>query len=318
MLDLNELLVFAGVADRLSFSEAAQALGLPASSVSRKVAALERRLGVALLHRTTRHVRLTAAGASYHEHCRAVLAAAEAAEAAVAPHRDGLQGELRVNASTSFGQGVLAPLVAEFAAMHPRLRLHVALGNAHVAPVGSGYDLVIRVGPLADSTLWARRLARSPLVVVASPALLARQGEPDSLAAVARLPCLVFGGPEERRWHCGQPGEPALPVSVAFASDDMDVLRQAAVAGLGFALLPRFVAGRDVAAGALRVLGLSAGLSPAEVSAVYPGHHIPGPGARALAAFLQGRLAGLPDWIAERPFPDGGGHEGWEGKGPGQ
>ena len=301
MLDLNELLVFAKVADCLNFSEAARVLGLPASSVSRKVAALERRLEVALLHRTTRHVRLTSAGADYHRHCLGVLAAAEAAEAALVPHRDGLQGDLRVNASTSFGQGVLAPLAAEFAAMHPRLRMHVSLDNAHVAPVGRGYDLVIRVGPLSDSSLRARRLARSPLSVVASPACLARYGEPDCLEAVARLPCLAFGGPGEARWHCGQPGDPPLPVSVVFATDDMDTLRQAALAGLGFALLPRFVAGRDIEAGGLRILGLSAGLVPVEVNAVYPGHRVPGPGARALTDFLQRRMAVLPHWIAEPP-----------------
>ena len=230
-----------------------------------------------------------------------MLAAAEAAEAALVPHRDGLQGDLRVNASTSFGQGVLAPLAAEFAAMHPRLRMHVSLDNARVAPVGRGYDLVIRIGPLSDSSLRARRLARAPLAVVASPACLARHGEPDCLEAVARLPCLAFGDPGEARWHCGQPDDPPLPVSVVFTADDMDTLRQAALAGLGFALLPRFVAGRDIEAGSLRILGFSASLVPVEVNAVYPGHRLPGPGTRALTTFLQRRMAVLPHWIAEPP-----------------
>lgn len=196
---------------------------------------------------------------------------------------------------------MLAPLAAEFVAAHPGLRLHLAIGNRHVAPVGDGYDLVVRVGPLADSSLRARRLARSSLVVVASPDCLARHSEPDCLEAVARLPCLAFGDPGEARWHCGRPGEPALPVQAAFAADDMDVLRQAALAGLGFALLPRFVAGREIEAGSLRVLALSADLVPVEVHAVYPGHRIPGPGARALADFLQRRMARLPHWIGEPP-----------------
>ncbi len=157
----------------------------------------------------------------------------------------------------------------------------------------------MRVGPLADSSLRARRLALSPLAIVASPACLARYGEPNCLEAVAGLPCLAFGGPGERRWHCGQPGDPPLPVRSVFVADDMDVLRQAALAGLGFALLPRFVAGREIEAGSLRALALSADLAPVEVHAVYPGHRIPGPGARALADFLQRRMAVLPHWIGK-------------------
>ncbi len=298
MSDLNELLIFAKVADRLSFAHAARVLGLPASTVSRKVAALERRLGVALLHRTTRSVRLTEAGGSYHQHCLTVLAAIAAAEAALIPHREGLQGELSVNASVSFGQGVLASLAAEFANAHPALRVNVTLGNARVAPVGDGYDLVIRTGPLTDSSLRARLLARSPMTVVASPACLARHGEPISLDAVAQLPCLMFGDPGEARWHCGPPGEAPLGVQPVFVADDLDVLRQVALSGIGFALLPRFVASRAIEAGTLRVLAFSDDLTPVDVHAVYPGHAIPSPAARALADHLQRGMVRSPHWIS--------------------
>jgi len=298
-MDLNELLVFAKVADRLSFVQAARVLGLPASTVSRKVAALEQRLGVALLYRTTRHVRLTEAGASYHQHCNGVIAAAEEAEAALMAHRDGLRGALRVNASVSFGQRVLAPVAGAFAAAHPAIRLQVMLGNAQVTPVADGYDLVIRLGALADSSLRARRIARAPLAVVASPDCLARHGEPDSLAAAARLPCLVFGAPKEARWRCGTPGEPPLDVNAVFTTDDMETLREVALAGIGFALLPRFVAGREIENGLLHVLRVSSELTPVEVHAVYPGHRIPTQGARGLAHFLQQRIAHLPHWIGE-------------------
>jgi len=296
MSDLNELLIFAKVADRLSFAHAARVLGLPASTVSRKVAALERRLGVALLHRTTRSVRLTDAGSSYHQHCLTVLAAIAAAEAALIPHREGLQGELSVNASVSFGQGVLASLAAEFANAHPALRVNVTLGNARVAPVEDGYDLVIRTGPLSDSSLRARLLARSPMTVVASPACLARHGEPISLEAVSQLPCLVFGDAGEARWHCG-PGEAPLGVQPVFVADDLDVLRQVALSEIGFALLPRFVASREIEAGTLRVLAFSADLTPVDVHAVYPGHAIPSPAARALADHLHRGMVRSPHWI---------------------
>ncbi len=143
MLDLNELVVFARVADSLSFGKAARALGLPASTVSRKIDSLERRLGVALLYRNTRQVRLTEAGTNYHQHCLAVIAAADEAEAAISPHREDLRGELRINASVTFGQGVLAPIAAEFAVRHPHLCLRIALCNNQVAPVGDGFELVI-------------------------------------------------------------------------------------------------------------------------------------------------------------------------------
>jgi len=299
MLDLNELVVFAKVADRLSFTQAARTLGLPASTVSRKIAALEQRLGVALFHRTTRHVRLTEAGANYHQHCLVVIAAAEEADAAIMLHRDGLRGRLRVNASIAFGQRVLAPLARAFAAAHPTLRMQVTLSNAHVTPVADGYDLVIRLGPLADSTLRARRIARAPLVVVATPGCLARHDDPDSLAAIARLPCLVFGSPTETRWHCGQPDDPPLDVSAVFVTDDMETLREVALTGVGFALLPEFMAGEEIERGRLRIVRVSEELVPDEIFAVYPGHRIASQSARKLVRFLQQRIAQLPHWIDE-------------------
>jgi len=158
---------------------------------------------------------------------------------------------------------------------------------------------VIRVGPLADSSLRARRIARAPLVVVASPECLARHGEPDVLAAVARLPCLAYGAPGTSRWHCARPDEPLLDVNTVFAADDMETLREVALAGIGFALLPRFVAGRDIESGTLRVLRLSRDLDPGEVHAVFPGHRLLSRGARSLAQFLQQRIARLPHWIGE-------------------
>ena len=122
-------------------------------------------------------------------------------------------------------------------------------------------------------------------------------GEPISLEAVAQLPCLVFGSPGEARWHCGPPGEPPLGVQPVFVADDLDVLRQVALSGIGFALLPRFVVCREIEAGSLRVLAFSADLTPVDVHAVYPGHAIPSPAARALADHLQRGMTGSPHWI---------------------
>lgn len=298
MRDLNEIQVFVAVADRSSFDGAARSLGLSSSTVSRRIARLERRLGVALLQRTTRSVRLTSAGRTYRQHCTGVLAAAAQADDALAPHREDLRGDLCVNAPLLFGQLILAPVAAGFAAAHPGLRLHVELTNARVDPVETGCDLVVRTGELPDSSLRARLLARAPFVVVASPSVLAAHGEPGDLGSLAGKPCIVFGGARERRWRFPSPAPEAVAVGAAFTSNDLEVVRAAALGGVGFAVLPRFAVADAVSDGRLAAVALGAELPPTSLHAVFPGHPIPNAGARALADLLGRHLAASPEWIA--------------------
>ena len=296
MRDLNEIPVFLSVADLLNFDRAAHALGLSPATVSRRVTQLERRLGVALLHRTTRSVRLTSAGETYVQHCQAVLAAADQADEALAPHRNELRGDLCVNAPVLFGQRVLAAIAARFAAAHPGLRLHVELTNTHVAPVETGCDLVIRTGDLPDSSLRARLLARASFVAVATPDVIAAHGDPRDLKGLAGKPCIVFGGAKERRWRF--PSAPPDPVAVttAFTSNDLEVTRQAALSGIGFAILPRFSIADAIEDGRLRVASLSSLLQPSKLHAIFPGHPIPQAGAHAFANEVASQLKGKADW----------------------
>lgn len=297
MRDLNEIQIFVAVADHSSFDAAARSLGLSSSTVSRRIARLERRLGVALLQRTTRSVCLTSAGRTYRQHCAGVLTAAAQADDALAAHRDDLRGDLFVNAPLLFGQLVLAPVVAGFAAAHPGLRLHVELTNAHVDPVETGCDIVIRTGALQDSTLRARFLAEAPSVVVASPSVLAAHGEPEGFGSLADKPCLVFGGVHERRWRFPSPTPEAVAVGAAFTSNDLEVIRSAALGGVGFALLPRFAVADAIEDGRLAVVALSSKLPRTKLHAIFPGHPIPNAGARALADLLGRHLSASPEWI---------------------
>ena len=298
MRDLNEILVFISVADRLSFDGAARELGLSASTVSRRIAQLERRLGVALLQRTTRNVRLTDAGATYRARCGAVMDAAAQADDALTAHRDDLHGTLRINAPLLFGQRVLAPLAAEFAVAHPGLRLHVGLTNTFVDPIKTGCDIVIRTGALPDSGLRARLLAKATTVIVASPNLLAAPGQPATLEELSCQPCIVFGEAGERRWRTAGLPPNGLRVAARFTSDDLEVVREAALGGVGFALLPRFAVTDLVDRGLLQVVALSAALEPTHLHTVFPAHPIPTPAAQALANHLRRRLAATPNWIA--------------------
>ena len=296
MQDLNDLAILARLADRLSF-DAARELGLSASTVSRRIAAMERRLGIALVQRTTRSVRMTAAGTDYAAHCRGVLEAAARAESALQTYRDEIRGDIRLDAPVLFGRVVLSPIVAKFAVAHPLVRVNLTLNNARVDPVAENVDIVFRTGLLPSSGLRMRRLADAPTVVVASDSCLARHGTPRTLAELADLPCVCFDHCGDTRWRCGTLPEP-IAVKAAFVANDLEVLRDVAAAGLGFALLPRFLVEAALRDGQLRVVQLDGTFAPVPVSIVFPGHRIPNRGAQALADHVAAALARIPGWSA--------------------
>jgi DNA-binding transcriptional LysR family regulator len=295
MRDLNELEILDRIAARLSLDAAARDLGLSPSTVSRKLAALERRLGVALVHRTTRAVRLTAAGLAYAERCRDVCAAVDRAEAVVATYKESFSGELSVNAPHLFGRVVLAPILFAFAQRHPAVQIRLSLSNAYIDPVTDGVDILFRTGPLCDSGLRARKLADALMRIVASPACLLAHGEPTTLAEVAEKPCLVFGTVGSR-WKCG--AADGLAVKTAIAINDLELLREAAIAGLGFALLPAFLTAPALQSGQLRQVTVAEALGGNPVHAIFPGHDIPNQCARALSEAASKALARDAAWDA--------------------
>lgn len=298
MIDLNELQIFAHVVEANGFAAAGRKLGLPVSTVSRAVSRLERRLGAQLLHRTTRRLGLTDAGLIYHRHCERLLAEAAAAEAAISGFDLAPRGVLRISAPITFGRFLLAPAIGAFGRLHPEVRPVVVLTNRYTDLVEEGFDLAIRTGALADSNLGAKHLGDSPLVIAASPACLDRCGTPQDRHAFARMPCLVFGEQADAgRWAFVEEGEPVpAPVQAAVVANDMDLLRQAAVAGLGFAMLPSFLIAAELAAGTLGAVQGNWRLVRGEVNAVYPRHRVVSPKVRALIDFLRERLLDVPHW----------------------
>lgn len=176
--DLNDTLVFVKVVEQGSFIAAAKSLGLPKTTVSRKVQELEMRLGAQLLHRTTRRLGVTEAGGVYYEHCQRIAQELEEAESAVGQLQGGPRGWLRFTVPYSIGISWISPLLGEFHAQYPDLRLDMHMSNDPVELIGSDFDLALRAGNLPDSTLVARRLAGFRTQVFASPHYIERHGEP--------------------------------------------------------------------------------------------------------------------------------------------
>jgi len=237
---LNEMTTFVRVVGAGSLSAAARDLGLSPAMVSRTLSGLEARLGVRLLHRTTRRMHLTDEGAAYHEACVRILGEVDEANASVSAGRGVPRGTLKVALPASFGYRHIAPLVPRFAERYPELRLALDLSDRAVDLVEEGYDLAVRIEELKDSSLAARKLAPNRRVVCASPAYLARHGTPRTPDELAGHNCLVanwehdFSMTLEYRDPKGHRGE--VRVSGRYACDNWEVLREWAIAGLGIAL----------------------------------------------------------------------------------
>ncbi|MEO0035871.1 MAG: hypothetical protein RLZZ501_1894, partial [Pseudomonadota bacterium] len=252
---LAALTAFAAVAEAGSFAAAARRLGRSTSRLSRQVAELEAALGSRLLHRTTRALTLTEAGRSYHEQVARILAELDAADLSVGRLQAAPRGRLRVAAPMSFGVLHLAPALPAFLDRYPEIDLDMAMNDRFVDLVEEGFDLAVRIGRLADSSLVARRLAPLRRVLCASPAFLAAHGTPRTPDDLARLPCLGYSNllPQED-WSFADPvsGRPwPVRIKARLRVNNGDALRLAALAGVGLAPLPSFLVGPDLAAGTL-------------------------------------------------------------------
>lgn len=294
-MDLNAMTVFAKVAQCQSFTQAARALGLPKSTVSRRIADLERELGARLLQRTTRRLSLTDAGRTFERHCARIVAEVEDAERAVSELHRAPRGLLRVSAPLSFE--FLGGLVAEYLAEHPDVTIDLVCTDRVVDLVDEGFDLAIRAGKLADSSLVARRLGGVRRRLVASPDYLERRGKPRSPAALAEHDCLVFGGgPRTGSFRLErEPGREPLevPLRARFVVNDVGVLFEATLAGLGIALLPETRVAEALASGRL------AAVLPRWSSPEVPLHAVV-PSARHLAPKVKSFLAHLAARLGPR------------------
>ncbi len=250
---LDDMALFARLVEHGSFTRAAEAEGIPLATLSRRIAALERHVGLALLHRTTRRMRLTDAGRDYLEYCRRIAADAEAAAAAVAAKQTRPTGVLKVTAPPLMAEGLLAPAFVAFAQRYPEVHLDLFLTDRRVALFEEGFDAAVRLGALKDSALVTRRLCSVAHSLYASPAYLRAFGTPRRAADLARHRRLLFGTGTSLPWSRARRWRPP-PGPVPMLVNSFTLLKAVAAAGQGIALLPDFLCRAEVAAGALRAL----------------------------------------------------------------
>ena len=252
--DLEAMAIFARIVETRSITAAAIDLGLSAATVSKALARLELRLGSRLLNRTSRRFALTDAGTALAERAARLLADAEAAEDALLAQSAAPRGLIRLGAPMSFGISELAPILPEFLQQHGQVSIDLHLSDALVDVIGDGFDIVLRIGTLTDSSLLARRLAPVPGVVVAAPSYLNRRGRPAHPADLARHDCFGYAYLRTRdTWHFTSAAGEQVSVrpSGRLRVNNGDAVLPALIAGLGIAALPEFIARPCVADGRL-------------------------------------------------------------------
>jgi DNA-binding transcriptional LysR family regulator len=271
-IDLNDVSTFVSVADAQSFTAAAKQLGVPKSTVSRRVSHLEETLGVRLLHRTTRKLALTDAGVAYFAKAQEALAGLRDAATEISEIQGAPRGTLRVTAPVDVGVAVLARIVTGFVAKYPEVRVDASLTSRTVDLVSEGFDVAIRAGKLADSSLVARKMGELSLWLLASPAYLDRRGRPRTVEDLATHECLLFRSKNgTSRWGLtGPEGDVSVDVTGSIAGDDFLYLREIMVDGGGIGLFPWFVCGEEIATRkVVRVLPDFA-VRGSQLSLVYP------------------------------------------------
>jgi DNA-binding transcriptional LysR family regulator len=294
-MDLNEIVVFARVVQAGSFTAAAGALGMPKSTVSRKVSELEERLSARLLQRTTRKLSLTDVGRTYYEYCARIVGEIEEAERAVSSLQATPRGVLRVTAPIN--AAFLGPIVTDYLKRYPEVRLDLFCTGRTVDLVEERFDLGIRAGPLFDSTLIARSLGNVSWFLVATPAYLKKRGRPRSPEDLGQHDCLFFDpGPSSRALRL-ESGDRSVQVVLSPRAwvTDMDVLHAVVTAGLGIGLLPAFRCVQELRDRRLeRVLrDWSAPSTPVHV--VYPSTHHVSPKVKTFVEHLQQSMT-PPRW----------------------
>lgn len=271
-VDLNDVVVLVRVVETGSFSAAARRLGVPKSTVSRRISRLEKELGVRLLQRTTRKLNLTDAGKLYYQRCSKVLTDLDEVQRTIGNMQSEPRGTLRLSAPNDMAQPFVAGLIADYCARYPDVRVVVEISTRFVDLVAEGFDLALRAGSLQDSSLVARRLSKFQARLYASPEYLARAGVPQSPEALRKHRCLLLGAERNAAvWQLSGPdGVSRVEVVGAVTSNDVLLLRGAAVAGMGIVNLPILTCADEEQSGRLvRVLPEYGG-TESGLYAVYP------------------------------------------------
>jgi len=287
--DLNDMMVFLAVVETGSFTLAAERLGIPKANVSRKVSKLEQQLGITLLERSTRSQHLTEVGKRYLVHCKRVHEELDLATASVSELLHSYKGDLKVGASVSTGQLIIRPALAKFMHQYPEMNVHLSLLNRRVDFIEEGFDVVIRIGQLEDSTLIAKKLGTVCRRLFVSPIYLAKYGKPKTVQQLIDHQLLIMNpinndfklnlvstSDESFTLHC----KPRLMV------DDFSILKQSLIDGLGIAVLPDYMCKGEVSAGKLVNILPNWGMSNVDVYALYPRNRAKIPKVKAFLNFV--------------------------------
>ncbi|VFR21351.1 transcriptional regulator, MerR family [plant metagenome] len=251
--EFEQITAFLAAVEHGGFTAAGQALGRDGSILSRRVTALEKRLGVRLMERTTRRLALTEAGEAFHQRMRGALQALQEIEQDTAAAAAGVRGTLRIALPATFGRMWVAPILPAFLAAYPDLVVETAFEDRYVDLVAESFDVAVRIGTLTDSRLVARRLAPSRRMLCASPAYLQAHGTPIRPADLAQHACLGFSRlASHPLWHL-RDGDKATAIRIAgpLVTDDAQSLVQAAVSGAGIAMVSDWLAGPELCSGRL-------------------------------------------------------------------
>jgi DNA-binding transcriptional LysR family regulator len=289
-----EMQTFSAVVDAGSFVKAAEVLGLSKAAMSRYVGDLETRLGVRLLHRTTRRLSLTEEGEVFYARSKELLAGVDEAEAEITSRSGAASGLLRINAPVTFGILHLAPLWGQFRTQYPQVSLNVTLADRVVDLVDEGYDMAIRIATLPSSTLISKRLTSTRLILCASPEYLQKNGTPTHPNELAKHAVISYSYLATRdEWHFeGPQGSVSVKTQPCIHTNSGDTCRAAALAHQGIILQPSFLVGSDLKAGTLVELMPEFHALELGIYAVYPTRKYVSPKVRALIDFLAVHFGG--------------------------
>lgn len=291
----EDLRVLVAVVSAGGFAAGADRLGVAKSAVSRRIRELEDRLGARLFDRTTRRVQLTEVGREFHDRAVELLAGLQQAEEAASSASGELKGRIRVAAPVSLTTHCLAPAVGRFLDRHPAVSLSIDTDDRMVDLVRDGFDLAIRIARLPDSSLVARRLVTIRHACVASPALLERLGTPQTPEDLSRFPGVTYSNVEPTYyWTFADDVVPSMTSRLHLSNGD--AIREAAIAGLGVAVLPTFIAHQAIRRGALSIVLAQHMRPPIAMYALHPSMRNQTARARAFIDFLVDEFAGEPFW----------------------
>ncbi|HEY2400887.1 MAG TPA: LysR family transcriptional regulator [Steroidobacteraceae bacterium] len=297
---IGDVALFLRVLDSGSISAAARSLDLSVAVASQRLKRLERDLGVRLLHRTTRQLSVTPEGAVLAEQGRVLVDEIETLTAGLRQAGTGVSGTLRVTTASMFGQQYISPLIPRFLALHPNVKLSFDLNDETLDLVKAGFDLAIRIGALEDSNLIARKLATNRRVLCASPKYLRRNGSPNTPADLEQHQCLILVGRHGRRdvWRLTdrKTGEVSVRVNGRIESNQGELLRDAALGGLGIAMHSTWHVWQDLRSGRLQVVLPNYPIADTGIYAVTPHRRLIPPRVRAFIEFLAAQFDEAPPW----------------------